>query len=83
MHVIARRTFQTETVEIDETYFVDCQFLNCILEYRGGKIAFESCRMSSCRYLFFGPALRTVEYLEALGLTTETLSGAELSEQVH
>jgi hypothetical protein len=80
--VVACRTFENTTVELDENCFVDCTFQDCVLEYRGGRLSFESCRITGCRYLFLDAALRTVEYLQALGLTTEALCGMAVSGPV-
>lgn len=84
MEVVACRTFRNERVILDEKHFVDCDLIECILEYSGGPIAFESSKISRCQYFFYGPARRTVDYLQAVGLVNSNPSEwAEESEQVH
>ena len=51
---LERQTFQNEVVELDGTHFVDCTFLNCIFEYRGGGVEFERPVMQGSCQVFYG-----------------------------
>jgi hypothetical protein len=47
-----------QSVELDGKQFVNCSFLNCILEYHGGEIAFDRTKMNGCWHVFFGRSFR-------------------------
>lgn len=68
MVIINNQTFQDEVVELDNRRFVGCTFVNCILEYHGGPVCFDSTMMRGCRHVFFGYARSTVHYLQNVGL---------------
>ena len=68
MELLSGLTIKDECVQIDDKHFIDCVFINCILEYSGRDVAFESTRMSGCRYVFFGRARQTLHFLQGVGL---------------
>lgn len=68
MKLIEGRTIENEYVDLDGKQFRDCTLINCLLRYSGEPVIFESSRLESCRYVFFGPARATVHFLQAVGL---------------
>ena len=74
MLFVSTRTYQSETVELDDTHFSDCEFIDCVLEYRGGLVTLQSCRLRNCNYLLTEAALRTAELMHALDLTPRALN---------
>jgi hypothetical protein len=81
---IFSQVIENETIEIDGKRFVDCVLSNCVLEYSGGPVIFDRTRMRGCRYVFFGEARRTVQFLQGTGLMPWIpTEWAEVSEHVH
>ena len=75
--------FSGESVELDGNHFINCTFSNCILEYRGGPVAFDRTQMDGCRHVFFGRARRTLHYLQGVGLMPfQPSDWGEFPEQV-
>ena len=72
MELIQNLILEGELVTIDDKHFVDCTFIDCILEYRGQAVSFERTQMSGCRYVFFGHARSTVHFLQGAGLMPYT-----------
>ena len=68
MEIVRGKTLDSVSVVIDETTFVDCTLVDCILEYSGGPVAFKRTQMRGCRYVFFGQARATVHFLQSVGL---------------
>jgi hypothetical protein len=68
MEVLCGLTLERECITIDDKRFIDCIFIDCILEYSGGEISFEFTRMRGCRYVFYGKARRTLHFLQGVGL---------------
>ena len=62
------RTIRDTRVCIDNKSFVQCTLTNCTLEYRGDPVSFHSSHLSQCKYVFLGPAKRTVIFLQQTGL---------------
>jgi hypothetical protein len=65
---IERRHFDSLTLSIDGTHFIECTFRDCVLEYSGQPYVLERSKLSGCRYVFFGPARGTVHFLQSVGL---------------
>jgi hypothetical protein len=61
------RTFTGgEQVQTDDTNFVDCIFESAQLRYGGGALpTFAGCSFGQAKWYFEGPALRTVQLLQA------------------
>jgi hypothetical protein len=72
---IEGRLLEGEILDVDDTCFVDCNLQNCTLKYGGGPVIFERTRLSGCRYVFFGYAKASVEFLQAMGLLAVEESG--------
>jgi hypothetical protein len=62
------RTFTGgEQVETDENRFVNCTFESASLRFAGGTLPqFENCTFGEIGWHFTGPALRTIQILQAL-----------------
>ena len=83
MEIIEDENFIDESVELDDKHFINCSFINCIVEYRGGEFIFESTNMSNCRHVFYGQARRTLHYLQGIGLMPHQPSEwGEFPEQI-
>ncbi len=84
MHTIQQQQLEGVSVSIDDTHFVDCTFVDCILEYSGRPISFERTVMRGCRYVFFGSARSTVQFLQGVGLMEGSpLNWGEFPNQVN
>ena len=70
MEIISGLNIKDECVTIDNKHFVNCNFSNCILEYSGTNVSFESTHLRGCRYVFHGRARQTLEFLQGVGLMT-------------
>ena len=68
MTTIVGRTITGEHLHIDQTRFVGCTLVRCVLGYDGGEISFDSTIIRNCSYVFFGQAERTVRLLQEVGL---------------
>ncbi len=62
-----------ETVRLDHRHFVDCTFLNCVLEYGGEEVILERTAIRNCRHSFHGPAFLTLRLLQAVGIVQEEI----------
>ena len=52
-----------EVLEMDDTILIDCEFVNCVMVFRGGTPCFPGCRWRDTRIVFRDQANRTVELL--------------------
>jgi hypothetical protein len=57
-----------QAVDLDDVHFVDCDLQRCTLRYGGGPVIFERTSLIGCRYLFFGSAKASIEFLQSTGL---------------
>jgi hypothetical protein len=61
------KTFNSETVELDDRQFNLCSFINCVLIYRGGEPpAFNNCTFQRTRVQLEDAAANTGTYLAEL-----------------
>ncbi len=59
--------FENTTVALDGNTFEDCEFVNCILEYSGGKPPkMISCGLTKSTFSFSDQAADTVEFMKAM-----------------
>ena len=67
MEQVRDRTFNAgELVDTDGVHFSKCHFDGVQLRYAGGELpAFEDCTFANVGWYFDGPALRTVQLLQA------------------
>lgn len=68
METIIGKTIRDTRMTIDNRSFVQCTLINCTLEYSGEPVSFHTSRLSQCKYVFLGPAKRTVIFLQETGL---------------
>lgn len=68
MTTISGRTYSDgETIDTDGQTFDDCQFEKAMLRYAGGAHPkFEKCGFGDTGWLFAGPALRTIQFLQQI-----------------
>lgn len=55
-------------MELDDKHFINCKFIDCILEYHGREVGFDRTHMNGRRHVFNGRARRTLHYLQGVGL---------------
>lgn len=60
----AMNTYQGVDVEVDDTDFVRCQFIDCNLIYKGGNFYFDGCEFSSCRARLVGKRSDMEEFVK-------------------
>ncbi len=68
MNIVQGLTMQGETISVDGKQFIDCTFIDCVIEYTGEPVILERTAMLSCRYRFSGPARMTLQFLDCVGL---------------
>lgn len=68
MELLQGLTLRGRTLDLDGKKFVGCTFIDCVLQYSGGPVAFELSRFRGCRYVFYGSARNTVHFLQEVGL---------------
>ena len=68
MEIINGLIIENQSIAIDDKHFIDCTLVNCILEYSGTNVAFESTQLRGCRYVFHGRARQTLQFLQGVGL---------------
>jgi hypothetical protein len=75
--ILRNKTITGEVMMIDDTNFVDCILIDCVLEYGGGPVMFERTQMQGCSYVFFGSARGFVQFLQSVGLMQPADRGCE------
>ena len=84
MDTIQSQVIRNECIAVDDKAFVDCELIDCLIEYSGGSIVFERTVLSGCRFVFFGPARGTVHFLQGVGLIPDaTAEWCEIPDLVH
>jgi hypothetical protein len=68
METIEGRTMHDEIIRMDEKCFVGCTLIHCTLEYGGGPVILERTQLTGCRYVFFGKAKASIDFLQCVGL---------------
>jgi hypothetical protein len=67
MTKIVKQSFQNKTEVLDGREFVDCEFVNCTVVYRGGTLPmWTNCRFDECRFQFEDSADRTLNFLKMM-----------------
>jgi hypothetical protein len=66
-------TFEGQTLEnksfvVEESSFISCVLKNCHLYYSGGDFDWVSSQFMNCHWHFRGPALKTVQLEQTLGM---------------
>jgi hypothetical protein len=67
MHVHRDKTFSSQSFELEDISFINCQLKDCDLFYSGGDFDFQECRFESCRFHWRGHAKNTVSLLQSIG----------------
>ena len=63
-----KRFADGERVEMDGGHFIDCHFDRASLVYSGGDHPmFENCSFGEVGWRFAGPALQTIQLIQAIG----------------
>ena len=68
MKVVSDQTIERQTVVIDDTEYRACKFVRCTLNYAGGGFRLIDCAAEDCFCEFFGPAAKTILFLQEVGL---------------
>jgi hypothetical protein len=69
---------------MEDCYFVNCVLRECDLFYSGGDADFVNLRMENCRWHFRGPAQKTFQLLQNVGMLKpgqtppETVAGSSI-----
>ena len=71
------RTYEDQTMQLDENEYVNCTFRRCRLQYGGAALKLEGNNFSQCTWEFTDAAGRTVNFMMAL----YHQGGRELIEQ--
>ncbi len=59
--------FTSTTVGLDNGEFIECEFHDCKLVYKGGKLpTFQRCVFNNCRFAFDEGASNTINFMTAL-----------------
>ena len=67
MKKISNKSFENQLVKLDDRYYENCIFKNCIIEYSGSSyIGLENNNFYECRWSFAGPAGQTLAFLRIL-----------------
>jgi hypothetical protein len=69
MPVVTSKTFTNETVILDGTHFDKCEFVHCVLLFRGGFYGLTDCIYRFVTWRFQDEASRTVELIRKIAST--------------
>ncbi|WP_455204873.1 hypothetical protein [Kaarinaea lacus] len=76
-----RQKHDGKDVTWDFNTYVDCEFTNCKLIYKGGALpVLENCTFDNCEFVLTDRAENTVNYLQYLNNHMAELGGAALVE---
>ena len=62
------KTYRNEAFDIDECFFVNCTLIECDFFFSGGDVEMVDTRVENCRFHWRGPALKTIQLLQATGM---------------
>lgn len=68
MEDVRDQKLDNELVLLDGKNFIDCEFVNCELEYHGGPVTFLETAVIGCRWSFGSAAHRTINLLQFFDL---------------
>jgi hypothetical protein len=61
------KTFQGETIRLDNEEYANCTFVDCDLQYGGaGFVGFSNCKFDRCRWSFVDAASNTLRFMASL-----------------
>ena len=59
--------YENVTVKIDNNEFIDCKFVNCVMEFSGtGPVSLSGCSFLKVNWVFSGSAQITLQFLTAV-----------------
>jgi len=67
MAIFRNQTIRGQRVILDDNTYSGCVLENCEIVYRGGNVKTDF-EVRSCRWSFEGPALGTIQFLQAVGM---------------
>ncbi len=62
-------TVEGKLLDLDADQFHDCTIVRCTLQYGGGGVVLNNCKMQGNSWQFVGAALRTIDILHYVYLT--------------
>jgi hypothetical protein len=62
------QTITHKTLVLEECLFVNCVLRECDVFYSGGDFEWINTRFENCSIHFRGPALKTVQFQQAVGM---------------
>lgn len=69
IHIEKQSYGRGTVVFIDDKYFTDCRFDDCIITYSGGDYGWANCRFeSNVQINFIGPAQRVMTFAQMFNL---------------
>ena len=63
MRAYRDRTCTDETITLDESDYINCHFVRCVLRYGGGPFGWHNSTAVQSRFELHGSALNTVKFL--------------------
>ncbi|MBU4234465.1 MAG: pentapeptide repeat-containing protein [Desulfobacterales bacterium] len=62
-----RNTYENITVQLENSEFIECRFINCTLMYSGlGPVSMQGCSFNKVNWVFTGPAQNTLQFMRAI-----------------
>ena len=68
MEDVRNQQYRNELVLLDDKNFIDCELLECVLEYHGGPVTFLETAVIRCKWSFGSAAHRTINLLQFFDL---------------
>jgi len=68
MRTIRNQHFENDSVTLDGTEFIECDFVNCEIGFSGGEVHLNGSTMKGCRWKFDGAARNTIGILRGFGI---------------
>jgi hypothetical protein len=70
-------TVSKQALVIEECCFINCVLKECHLFYSGGDVEMTNCQMEVCVWHFRGPALKTIQMMQGIGMLTPAQTPAQ------
>jgi hypothetical protein len=62
------KTLAKAVFVVEDCCFLNCELKDCDLFYSGGDFDFVNLKMNDCRWHFRGPALKTIQLQQMIGM---------------
>lgn len=62
------KTLNKATFVVEDSFFLNCELHDCDLFYSGGDFEWVNVKFENCRWHFRGPALKTVQMQQMIGM---------------